>query len=118
MEVHRTFAEEWISAWNDHDLDRILAHYSPTVTVRTPQAIAVLEDSDGIVRGLDELATYWSRALAAAPALHFELEEAFPTVDGVSILYRNHRDQRVVETVVFGPSGLVELAVVAYAGLR
>ena len=24
----RTFAEEWVAAWNAHDLERILAHYS------------------------------------------------------------------------------------------
>ena len=27
-EFARRFAEEWIAAWNAHDLERILAHYT------------------------------------------------------------------------------------------
>ena len=43
-----------------------------------------------------------------------ELVEAMPTVDGVTILYRNHRGQLVAETVLWGADGLVHTAVVAY----
>lgn len=115
MENHQAFADEWIDVWNSRDLDRVLAHYSEAVTIRTPRAMAVLADSQGIVRGRAALADYWSQALAAAPILHFDLEDVFRTVDGLSLLYRNHRGQRVIETMVFGTDSLVELAIVAYA---
>jgi ketosteroid isomerase-like protein len=27
----QAFADEWIAAWNSHDLDRVLSHYAPEV---------------------------------------------------------------------------------------
>ena len=27
-EFAKQFAREWVEAWNDHDLDRVLAHYA------------------------------------------------------------------------------------------
>ena len=30
------FAQEWIAAWNSHDLDRILSHYAEDVEVTSP----------------------------------------------------------------------------------
>jgi len=109
------FAVEWIAAWNSHDLDRILAHYAPDAVVTTPMAAVRVPQSDGVVRGHDALRAYWGPALAAMTDLHFELDEAMPTVDGVTILYRNQRGQRVAETVLWDPaSGLVHTAVVGY----
>ena len=34
-EAHR-FAEHWITAWNAHDLDRIMAHYETEVELSSP----------------------------------------------------------------------------------
>jgi ketosteroid isomerase-like protein len=30
------FAEEWIAAWNSHDLDRILSHYADDFEMASP----------------------------------------------------------------------------------
>ena len=109
------FAAEWIAAWNSHDLDRILSHYAPDAVVTTPVAAVRVPESGGVVRGHDALRAYWGPALDAMPDLRFELVEAMPTVDGVTILYRNQRSQLVAETVLWGDDGPVHTAVVAYA---
>ena len=67
-----------------------------------------------MVRGRDALRAYWGPALEAMPDLHFSLIEAMPTVEGVTILYRNHRGQQVAETVIWDANGLVHTAVVGY----
>ncbi|MFA5883376.1 MAG: nuclear transport factor 2 family protein [Acidimicrobiia bacterium] len=108
------FAAEWVAAWNSHELDRILSHYATDAVVTTPVAVARVPGSGGVVRGHDGLRAYWGPALVDMPDLRFELVEAMPTVDGVTILYRNHRGQLVAETVLWGPDGLVHTAVVAY----
>lgn len=108
------FAAGWIAAWNAHDLDRILAHYAADAAVRTPVAATRVPESGGVVRGHDGLRAYWGPALEAMTDLHFDLVEAMPTVDGVTILYRNQRGQLVAETVVWDDDGLVHTAVVAY----
>lgn len=108
------FADEWIAAWNAHDLDRILSHYADDAVVRTPVAAVRVPESGGVVRGHAALRAYWGPALAAMADLHFVLVEAMPTVDGVTILYRNQRAQLVAETVLWGADGLVHTAVVGY----
>ena len=35
VDLH-AFAEEWITAWNTHDLDRILSHYAEDIVFRSP----------------------------------------------------------------------------------
>ncbi len=38
------FAQDWIEAWNSHDLDRILAHYDEHVVLVSPIAAKLLND--------------------------------------------------------------------------
>jgi ketosteroid isomerase-like protein len=47
----RQFAEEWVEAWNSHDLDRILAHYDDQVVLTSPVALNLLKNGSGIVEG-------------------------------------------------------------------
>jgi len=108
------FAEEWIAAWNAHDPDRILSHYAVDAVVRTPVAAQRVPESGGVVRGHDALRAYWGPALEVTPDLRFTLVQAMPTVDGVTILYTNHRAQLVAELVLWGDDGLVHTAVVSY----
>ena len=66
----QAFAEEWIAAWNAHDLDRILSHYAADIVFRSPMIAAVTGDQSCIVRGIDALRAYWAQALARNPDLH------------------------------------------------
>jgi ketosteroid isomerase-like protein len=109
-----TFAREWIAAWNAHDLERVLAHYSPDIQLSSPVAAERVPGSGGYVRGEAELRAYWQPALAANPDLHFELEAVLTAVDGCTILYRNHRGQLVAESLYWNEAGLVTRAAVAY----
>ncbi len=36
------FAEHWVAAWNSHDIDTILAHYSDDFEMTTPMVQRVL----------------------------------------------------------------------------
>lgn len=101
----RAFAHEWIEAWNAHDVDRVLSHYAREIEFLSP--IAQRRVGNGRVEGIDALAKYWRGALAALPYLKFELETVLLGHECLTILYRNHVDQRVAETVEFGPSGKV-----------
>ena len=63
------FAEAWEAAWNSHDLDRILAHYSEAVTFRSHKAMRRV--GTGELQGKTALRAYWAKALAAQPNLSF-----------------------------------------------
>ena len=108
----RAFAQEWIAAWNAHDLDRILSHYAPEIVFLSP--IAQQRAGNGRVAGIPALRTYWGPALAPNSTLKFELIDVLVGHDCVTILYRNQRGQRVAETCVFDAGGKVVRSFACY----
>ena len=67
------FAEDWVTAWNHHDVDAVLTHFHDYVIFTSPVAARVIPDSEGVVRGKAALREYWSAALETMPDLHFEI---------------------------------------------
>src|SRR5262249_8030127 len=67
----QAFAAEWIAAWNSHDLERVLSHYSTDIVFLSPIAQAVVGDGLGI--RISALRSYWDQAPAARHDLKFEL---------------------------------------------
>src|SRR5262245_510655 len=80
----QAFAAEWIAAWNSHDLERVLSHYSTDIVFLSPIAQAVV--GDGRVMGISALRSYWGQALAARPDLKFELLDVLVGHEGLTVL--------------------------------
>lgn len=111
----RAAAEEWIAAWNAHDLDRILGHYAPDIVFTSPASTRITGDPSGRVVGKAALEAYWAAALAGGPDLTFTLLGVLSGPDGVAIRYRSSRTGgEVVEVLRFGPDGLVHEAAAYY----
>lgn len=110
------FAEEWIAAWNAHDLDGILSHYDESVVLTSPVAVERLGRADGTVRGLADLRAYFEHGLAAYPALRFELEHVFWGVTSVVLTYANQRGTHTAEYMEVSPAGKVTRVVANYDG--
>jgi ketosteroid isomerase-like protein len=95
------FADAWLTAWNTHDVEAVLAHFHDDVLFRSPAAGRVVPGSGGVIRGKDALRGYWSTALARIPDLRFELVGVYVGVDTVVIHYRNQNGGLVNEVLVF-----------------
>ena len=54
----RQFADDWVHAWNSHDLDAIMSHYAPEIVLTSPVAARLLNDPSGAVRGHLALRSY------------------------------------------------------------
>lgn len=111
----QTFAEEWIAAWNERDLDRILSHYADKVVFRSPRIALVTGGATCVVRGIGALRAYWQQAFDRNPDLRFELERVYASKDAITIVYRNHRGQNAAETLIFNERGPVAEGLAAYA---
>jgi ketosteroid isomerase-like protein len=84
------FAEDWLTAWNRHDVDAVLAHFHDDIVFTSPVAARVMPDSQGVVRGKAALREYWNAALETMPDLHFEIVGVY---HGTSVLVINYRNQ-------------------------
>jgi ketosteroid isomerase-like protein len=103
----RQFAAEWIAAWNSHDLERILSHYSDDFEMSSPLIVQLMNEPAGRLKGKDAVAKYWKIGLARTPPLRFELTDVLIGSRGIAICYRNRAGRRVAEVLVFGEDGKV-----------
>jgi hypothetical protein len=92
-------AQEWVDAWNAHDPERVVAHFTDDVVVRSPLAGQLRPGSKGELRGKDKVLSYYRDGLAASPGLRFSLVEVCIGVEDITIVYRNHRDTLVTEAL-------------------
>ncbi|ODU49765.1 MAG: polyketide cyclase [Thiobacillus sp. SCN 63-374] len=105
--------KEWIEAWNSHDLDRILSHYSEDVVMSSPHIAVIAGEPSGVLKGKRAVGDYWRQALSRIPDLHFELLATFAGADSVAIHY-NGVSGPVIEVLFFDAGGLVERATAHY----
>ncbi len=110
----RAFAEEWIAAWNAHDLEQILSHYSDDFEMRSPLIVERMGVPSGTLTGKKAIRPYWQIGLAAKPPLYFELQDVLVGVDTIAIYYRSTTRNRMVAEVFRFDS---QLRVVSGAGL-
>lgn len=95
------FADNWVRAWNDHDVEAVLAHFHDDVVFTSPVAARVLPESKGVVRGKEALRLYWTTALALLSDLHFDVIGVYQGESTLVINYRNHRAELVNEVLTF-----------------
>jgi hypothetical protein len=108
------FAGDWIDAWNSHDLDRVLAHYTDEFEMSSPVIIQVAGEPSGTLKGKASVGAYWEKALKQIPDLHFELISTLIGVDSITLYYKGARGM-AAEVFYFGPDGKVERAYAHYA---
>lgn len=112
-EFGEEFSKEWIEAWNSHDLDRILSHYSDDFTMSSPYIAQIAGVASGTLTGKAAVRSYWATALERMPALKFELVKTLVGADSVTIYYRGARGM-AAEVFFFGHDYLVIRAAAHY----
>ncbi|HTE48113.1 MAG TPA: nuclear transport factor 2 family protein [Gemmatimonadaceae bacterium] len=110
-----TIANEWIAAWNSHDIDRILSHYSDDVELTSALVSGILGPGQDTVRGKPALRAYFLRALEAFPDLTFDFWGAYPGHESVIVHYESVRRLRAAEFMRVDSSGRVNQVVAHYA---
>lgn len=110
----RAFAEEWVDAWNSHDLGRILAHYSDDFEITTPMIKVALGVASGTLEGKADVRKYWQAALERVPDLHFELKDVAVGVDSVAVYYESVFGKMAIEVMFFDEAGKVRKAIAHY----
>lgn len=110
----REFATGWIAAWNAHDLDAVLAHFSDDFEFSSPLISQFAGEASGRLKGKNAVRAYWQIGLERLPTLHFELVDVLVGVDTLLILYRGHRGL-TAEVLELDASGLAVRGRALYA---
>jgi ketosteroid isomerase-like protein len=95
------FADDWVRAWNEHDVEAVLAHFHDDVVFSSPVAARMFPETGGVVRGKDALREYWVTALRVLPDLHFDLVGVYRGESVLVLDYRNERGGLVNEVLTF-----------------
>ena len=96
-------ANEWFSAFNNHDLDRLLSlyhddaeHYSPKLKVRR-------QETSGLIKGKTELRAWWLDSFDRIPSLKYIVINLMPFENKIFMEYirkaDGDEDLRVGETL-------------------
>ena len=107
-------AQDWIDAWNRHDIDAIIRHYSSNVEFRSPFVRTLCGEPSGTLRGRAPLQAYFQRGLDAYPDLRFELLRVLTGVDSMLLYYRSVNGLLAAEMMTFNREGEIESVRVQY----
>lgn len=108
-------ANDWVAAWNSHDLDAIMSHYDDAVELTSPVAAQLLGIPNGKVIGKANLRSYFQRGLEAFPELHFDLENVLSGLNSVVLNYKNQKRTRTAEFMELSAARKVTRVIAHYS---
>jgi hypothetical protein len=86
----QSLAEKWFSAFNNHDLKKLIAlyhvdaqHYSPKLKIRNPETA-------GLIKGKEALSKWWQDAFDRLPSLQYEVIRYTPFSNRIFMEYIRH----------------------------
>lgn len=106
-------ANDWVAAWNAHDLDRIMNHYDDAVELISPVAVQLLGAPE--VVGKANLRAYFQRGLEAYPELRFHLEDVLWGLNSVVLYYKNQKGTHTAEFMELSATGKVARVLAHYS---
>lgn len=109
-------AEQWVQAWNSHNLDNIMPHYEEDVVLVSPVAAELLNEPGGIVQGKEALRDYFKKGLEVYPDLKFELIDVMWGVSTVVLYYINQKGSKTGEFMEVSSTGKIIKVVANYSG--
>ena len=107
------YAAKWAAAWNERDIERVLATFSDDVKFVSPTALAVV--GTPTILGKAALREYWNQALSRIDTLRFTLKRVMwdAITRELAIIYLSDTDGRtksVSENLIFDDNGVVTSA--------
>ena len=107
------YAAKWAAAWNDRDIERVLATFSDGVRFVSPTALAVV--GTPTILGKAALRAYWNQAMSRIGSLRFTLKRVMwdAATRELAMIYLSDIDGRtksVSENLVFDENGVVTSA--------
>lgn len=105
--MNTDFAKEWLNAWNSHDLDKIMEHYSENIDFVSPIIQQMGINAEGKISNKTDLREYFSKALQKYPDLHFEFYHELKGANSTVLFYRSVNNSFSAEYMELNNEGKV-----------
>ena len=73
QEHNKQVANQWIDAFNNHDLENLLELYSADAVHHSPKLLLRQPETGGKIRGREAIRSWWADAFERLPTLRYEL---------------------------------------------
>lgn len=114
-EKAHNLAQDWIDAWNSHDIDRILSHYSDEIVFTSPFVVKLLGDNSGTIQSKVDLKSYFMKGLVAYPNLKFELYELLIGVNSITLYYKTVNEMLAAEVMEINSEAKIAKVIAHYS---
>lgn len=105
--MNTDFAKEWLDAWNSHDLDKIMEHYSENIDFVSPIIQQMGINAEGKISNKTDLREYFSKALQKYPDLYFEFYHELKGANSTVLFYRSVNNSLSAEYMELNNEGKV-----------
>ena len=105
----KTFLPDLIGAWNSHDLEGVLSHYSDDFELISPIIKTRMDVDDGTLKGKEKVRVWWRRVLDKVPDFHLDLVDmAIANDSTVAMIQKSsHNNKHVVSNFTFNDEGKI-----------
>ena len=110
----RDFAQSWYAAWNAHNLDAMMAHYSAAIEHSSPFIKRYNGTDDPSLKEIEEVRDYFARALVRNPTLRFDPLYVTVGLESVILVYKRMTGDLAAEVFVFDEAGKVVRSISHY----
>lgn len=105
--MNTNFSQEWLDAWNSHNLDAIMRHYSDNIDFVSPIIQQMGINAAGMISNKSDLEDYFCKALKKYPDLHFELYHELSGTNSIVLFYRSVNNSLSAEYMELNDEGKV-----------
>ena len=105
--MNTDFAQKWVMAWNSHDLNKIMEHYSENIDFVSPIIQQMEVNAEGKITNKNDLRDYFLKALQKYPDLHFELYHELKGSHSIVLFYRSVNNSFSAEYMELNNEGKV-----------
>ena len=105
QEQANQFVDDWIRAFNAHNLAAILDHYADDLAFYSPFIPLLKVNESGCITSKRDLKRYFQLGLTTYPDLHFTLHTVFVGIDTLAIYYTSVNDRLACEVFQLDKQG-------------
>lgn len=103
----KNFADKWIHAWNNRNVEIIMSHYTNNIVFSSPLILKAQINDKGTIQGKSELRKYFERALEKNTDLNFELKHIMVGIKSITLIYIRNKTMLASEVMILNDEGKV-----------